>query len=505
MTWSAATALGVLLALSLGLRLWARGGALLGYELVLPAHGLAAISTQPWGKVLLDGWWAWRDQPLSAPPGILLSVVPGALAALVPGRGWGIACNLLMTVGAFALLLRATWWSAAGAAVLFASLLTSNPMLSMAVSGFSRITGIVAHCLALWIILRLRRSPWATLGATVALLVLVPQLYDSGKLVVATFAVAVVTVRGARWQSRVLWMLFAMILGGAVVWVFPSQPVGWFLRFGNEPFTWSWRWATALPLELWHREQLLPILGGLALLGLREERPFLAGVWLAHAAWGIYQAASPSRGAAGYRLLPWECYATAILILRARRPLGLPPALKVAMGAAIVLQLWRLAAFVQTPPTIGHGNRYTIPEPPMAPGWDLAKPQVFRWEAAMLADVRAGRRIWVLYSFECYDENYSAPLGVPENLYLALGHERFVDSVVMFSDTRCRHACLPFRPMKDLPGFVASTSGEWVAWDTQDCSSPEVDAQREVLARMPTRESSTVDQTRRALVNLGGP
>jgi hypothetical protein len=504
MTWRAPAALGVLLVLSLGLRVWARGGALIGYELVLPAQGLAAISTQPWGTVLRDGWGAWRSPVLSAPPSILLSVVPGALTALVPGRGWGIACNLLLTVGAFALLLRATWWSTGGATVLFASLLTSNPMLSMAIWGYPRITGIVAHCMALWIILRLRRSPWVTLGATIALLVLVPQLYDSGKLVVATFAVAVVTVRGARWQSRVLWTLFAVVLGGAVLWVFPSQPVGWFLRFGNEPFTRTWRWATALPLELWQREQVLPMLGALALIGLQGERLFLAALWFAHLAWGMYQAASPSLGAAGYRLLPWECYATAILVLRARSR-GLPWGIGVAMSAAIALQLWRLAAFVQAPPMSGEANRYTIPEPPMAAGWDLAKPPVFRWEAAMLADLRAGHRLWVLYNFHCYDENYAAPLGVPEHLYLALGHERFVDSVVMFSDTPCRHDCLPFHPMKDLPAFVAGASGEWVVWDPQDCSAPEVVLQREMLASMPTREWSAVDEARRGLVNLKGP
>ena len=141
----------------------------------------------------------------------------------------------------------------------------------------------------------------------------------------------------------------------------------------------------------------------------------------------------------------------------------------------------------------------------MAAGWDLGKPAVFRWEAAMLADLRAGRRLWVLYNFQCYDENFAAPMAVPEHLYLALGHERFVDSVVMFSDMRCRHDCLPFHPMRDLPAFVARASGEWVVWDATDCSAPEVAAQREMLASMPTREWTAVDQTRRGLVDLRGP
>jgi len=78
------------------------------------------------------------------------------------------------------------------------------------------------------------------------------------------------------------------------------------------------------------------------------------------------------------------------------------------------------------------------------------------WTDEILADVAAGRSVVLLYNLGSYWENPTDPTGIPEPLYVALGHRRFTEKVFMFGSQTERHHQFPIQPLAKLDGFVSA-------------------------------------------------
>jgi hypothetical protein len=76
------------------------------------------------------------------------------------------------------------------------------------------------------------------------------------------------------------------------------------------------------------------------------------------------------------------------------------------------------------------------------------------WAQQLADDVRAGHSVLLAYNHASSQENATNPSGVPERLYLTLGHERFVGHVFLFGDAR-RWIDMPIHRMSELDEFVA--------------------------------------------------
>ena len=119
--------------------------------------------------------------------------------------------------------------------------------------------------------------------------------------------------------------------------------------------------------------------------------------------------------------------------------------------------VWALADFVEfarTPFEPGRsGSVWTLPFVHSQLDY-MIWPDRARWVTEMAARADAGETILLVYGLGAYNENFSNPDGVLEHLYVHLGHERFVQHVIVFSSDQCHYGCVPVRPMSELGAYL---------------------------------------------------
>ena len=88
-----------------------------------------------------------------------------------------------------------------------------------------------------------------------------------------------------------------------------------------------------------------------------------------------------------------------------------------------------------------------------------------QWADHIVTRAKQGNRIILLYSFNAYPENHTDPAGVPDMIYLALGHEQFVHSIHIFSKRKKRYSRLPILAPKQLETVLEKISdGDATKW-----------------------------------------
>ena len=64
--------------------------------------------------------------------------------------------------------------------------------------------------------------------------------------------------------------------------------------------------------------------------------------------------------------------------------------------------------------------------------------------------VNQGKKIIQVYNYHTYQENSTDPVGMLERLYLKLGHEKFINNIMIFSDNFSRYSSVPITPLAEV-------------------------------------------------------
>jgi hypothetical protein len=470
---------------ALALRIWHRGVNLPGWDYLLATEGQYLLATRGWWGALRETFVQTRFfflQPAaySVPYGL----VPGALTLAAPWLFWQPLVVAVLWLVTLSLFLRATGWPLTSARAVGFTLMAWGAWpagLSYAVEGYPWASCLLPYALALLVVLhpRFRQSVGLTaLGA--ALAYEIPwHTYELGKTVGCVFVLAALLERGVRWPVRALWFLAAVVQISDAYWWHLSTNLRAFSQ-GNvgagigilHAFPRMVAGAVEVFRQVYVTQTMaLPILvtaGALSLFVLRRHRLFLTALWLAQVGLVVLLAAS---GAAGPDPL---LRARRFLLVEGMSLVVLLAALHTAgplwRGSIIALLLvgnaWalrQLAVFMRDAAPL----RLSLPAVESGEGVGLIDVPAIAWAEGLAARAAAGERIVLLHSQDCPTEDFGNPVGTLERLYLALGHERFVRSIVAFAAPGCRYVCLPLPPPADFPRIADTlVAGQRVDLDT---------------------------------------
>jgi hypothetical protein len=442
---------GAAVALSIAVRLWHRDGLYTGWDVLGIAEGERLLATLGPGDLLahlhryrFDASLTWNCY------GVLLTIVPGALNRLHPWPHWATLTTLVFTAAAFALAA----WAALPAGRRWYVLLglgASGALLSFAVCGFAYGSAFWPYAVALAVVLRGRRLLPSLLGALVAL-EMAWHVQDLGPTVFVVFLLGAVARAGAPWRLRVLW-LAAGVAGASLAFAYPPAIV----RTGGFVPSLARLLELApgvVAVLLGPLRPDVPILLPLALVALalvRRDRWLWIGLFgfqLALVGWLAAQE-GPDR-LWPRRLLLLDAVAVLVVAVAAADRARWRPLLLGALAVANVWQLAETLAWARAPRD-PEGNGWTWPLPYTHTTLDFQVPlSTVAWTEEILRDVRAGRTVLVLYNLSSYQENATNPTAVPERLYVTLGHERFLRSVLLFGSMNERQHRFPVRPLEEI-------------------------------------------------------
>jgi hypothetical protein len=156
-------------------------------------------------------------------------------------------------------------------------------------------------------------------------------------------------------------------------------------------------------------------------------------------------------------MVDFLCLSATVVLYRELRGRGL--AAKLLVAALLVGNAWQL---------IDTWRWSRQPLDKEAKGWDFALPftqstldhrvpfAIVDWAREVRAEVARGKKVILVYNLSSFEENATDPAGIPERLYLSLGHQRFMQSVFLFGSQSGRWNEFPVRDMRDLEAFVRS-------------------------------------------------
>jgi hypothetical protein len=445
---------------SLAVRVIHRGPYVPGWDILGAAQGLYLVETKTPAEIL-----AFHRENVFHPTNVWnvhaapVVTLPGLLASWWPWEYWNHVVTFTIVLVILTLTAAAVGASWREAPIVVLAWGASSTLLSQSVVGFAYVTGFLPYAIALYAVLRLRARPWSTLMMAALAIAFAWQGQELGRTVFAVFLVATVTVAGASWSTRAVWL-------AAGAWQLRETLLH--LHYNTT------RWKLIVPTfadvvtvvpELLRHALIRPqvelasfvALGLVCLLLVRRNRwlwwslAALHGGLIGLLALNAVEFVWPRRIVVFLFLL-----LAAIVSVYVERGRTIRRVLLAALVVANVAQFANVVAWSRTPivdPTRDWG--FTLPHvwtsvENMVPYLDV------EWYEDMRARVDRGERLLLLYNLSAYEENYTNPSGVIERLYLHLGHARFVSNVFVFGSVRCRWVCLPIRPLSEVSDFVAA-------------------------------------------------
>jgi hypothetical protein len=303
------------------------------------------------------------------------------------------------------------------------------------------------------------------------------HVYQAGRTASLVFLAALVFFRRVPLTTRAIWLAAAavQIIEAGLIHTSSSPPVyqlhGWEVggldagglplfgeRLGHLDAALVWKGVEQFSAHLWSFFDLPTVwlLGATSFAFFRRDRWFLLSLLLFNTALLVFLAipvgVTTADALRPRRFIAIEGYSL-VAIASMMREAG--PAARRAFVALLLLgNVWQgvnLAQFVHRPRA---EIEFPMPYMSSSEGVGLVSHAEVDVSRALLARVEAGERILLLYNFSCYAENLTNPQGILERLYLSLGHERFVRSVLVFGSSNCRYSCLPIRPLPELATFL---------------------------------------------------
>jgi hypothetical protein len=461
--------------ISLAVRLVHRGPYYPGWDLLGAAHGLHTVSTHRGWDALAELWTGNRTWGTPFPfYSALGALLPGALAAAVPWDQWSHVVSFASFLVTLALIARAASLPLGDAWIVPVAWSASPTLLTLSICGYPWATAFLPHAIALWVVLdeRLHRRPLVSLLLALLAVEVAWHAYEPGKTVGLVFVAGALAAPGAPSVARLVWL--AAGLGElALVFLYPSGNVA--------PYVTEAVWSPHVLLDglrivatMTFVDQYvdLPFLvaaGILACLVPTRRRLLVAALFAAQILLVAVVAVS-FPNASHVRPRRWvmvDCYAIVLVALLAREAGSggrLARAVRaVAVGLLIVGSVWQLvnlARFVATPfPRTPEQFAFTLPYAHSQVDY-MVSPAIVDWTEELIARAGRGERLLLVYNLDAYDENITNPSGVLERLYLRLGHDAFVRSVLVFGSRACRQTtCVPVRPLSDLPIVLDGLDG----------------------------------------------
>jgi hypothetical protein len=468
-------------AASLSVRVVHRGAYFSGWDLVAATQGHFLASTLSFSDAIREAWYQnrhfWLPFPIYSVP---FALTAGYLERLLPWLYWGQLLSLVSFVATLVLIAAATELPRQRFGALLLAWGASSTLLSYSVIGYPWVSGFLSHALALYAVMNRRLHTRPLLTACLAALAAESSwhVYQAGRTASLVFLAALVFLRRVPLATRAVWLAAAAVQIIETVWIHTSSSGtvdlhGWSVggleasgvpffseRLGHLDAALVWKGVQQFSAHLWSFFDLPTVwlLGAASFAFFRRDRWFLLSLLLFNTALLVFLAIPVgSTMQTGDALRPRRFSAVEgyclVAIASMMREAG--PAARRALVALLLLgNVWQgvnLAQFV-------HGPRaeveYPMPYLASNEGVGLVVRSDVDTSRALLARVKAGERILLLYNFSCYAENMTNPQGVIERLYLSLGHERFTRSVLVFGSQNCRYSCLPIRPLHELAIFL---------------------------------------------------
>jgi hypothetical protein len=476
-----------LLAVSLGWRWWLRGDYFAGYEVMGAAEGKRLLVTEGfWPALHYLVTFRTRLEAMAA-QGVIWAFLPGAASLLWPAVWWQAAATLAACVVGALLVVRAAGWTVRDgwpwAALAWAS---SFVLCAYSINGFLWGGVFLPFALVLAGVWGARR--WWTSLLLVLLGLEVPwHTYELGKLVGVVAVLAAITTSERPWALRAAWAVAGLLELYAAFVYWPTGNFGTFVSIGTGAIQGSSEVAsrkmTGLVQAAWEIVRAfstwppgdsprhidfptLPALGLVGALLAGRRRNLALAFWLfSLALLGVLTASNellPRRTP----LFLWTSLACLLAGLRERawlRPVA--AALLAITAAAQLTALARHSATLR----FDAGALFPIPGMGGGEGAGIVDPPAVRWANEIVRRVRAGETIVLFDDVTCYPENWTNPVGLPEQVYLQLTPTEWRDRLYAISETPlwCRYDCMPAHPASELPGLLPMLA-ERKAWGTFD-------------------------------------
>jgi hypothetical protein len=458
---------------SLLVRVIHRGQYIAGWDLVAPTQGHFLASTRSVWGALTETFHQNRHYWLpfsaySAP----FSLIPGYLGRVWPWQYWVHILTFLSFFITLMVILRAADLPLSNGGILLLAWGASPMLLSYAVTGYPWASAFLPHALALWITMSRRfRSRWVlTLLWCLVANELAWHVYELGKTVGVVFLAAALLQRDVPRSARAVWLLAGMAQLADVLFLHPTANIKAFAfqaGGGWEPMrpslTGVARGLQAMAEGLFVRDGKrmdpvdLPILFSVGILSFfffKRDRWFLLVLFLIQLGLVVVLAMYGPGLLRPRRFIMVAGYCLVCIACMYREATPLPR--WALVGLLLLGSLWQgadLLRFVRVPfPRMSYG--FTMPYVNSREGVGLVDFAAVDWSHELRTRVEGGKQLLLLYNFDCYAENFTNPTGVLERLYLSLGHEQFVRSVLIFGKQPCRYCCLPIRPLSEFGPFL---------------------------------------------------
>lgn len=444
---------------SLLLRIAHRGPYYPGLDVVGAAKGLYRVSTMTALEMLryyrdnrYDGIWNVD--------GFLPAMIPGWLASWWPSEYWPHVVALLMVLLSLGLVARALGLRRRDLWIVLLAWSASSTLLSFSVAGFAYASCVVPYALALWIVLRWERRPFASAVLCVLAVECSFQVQELGRTVFLVFFTGALLLPAVPWKTRVAWLA----VGTWSVWLALHHQDFNTTRFSGMivpplPMLWArlgalWERVVALRIDL----PVLPLAALVSLVLMPRRRWFWSSLVAIHLTLVVLIAVNEGSllgpDAVWSRrtlLFSFLCLVTAVAACRER-----PRVAPWIVGMVLVGSLWQLADTVawSRRPFLPYDDRqFTLPFVTTSLDYTVSSLPM-RWYLEMRDRVDRGQKLLLLYNRSAFDENATDPAAILERLYLHLGHERFVSSVIVFGSHTYQNDAFPIRPMDTLATYL---------------------------------------------------
>lgn len=456
---------------------WARGDALMGFELYGPSAGVLWFHESGfWGALgrFRDAILAQRvSGPSSGARTVLYGYLPGLLSTAMPWLYWSNVVVLALCLLSIAITARRL---AIPTATLVACLMASPAFTALAIVGFPwAASPLVTFSLSLATVLRpanSRLAPLVDLLAFAGITVIAFNSYQSGQIFFIVPVIAAATLPGAPWPRRVAWAAAGLVVWRLMATNMTMSTVAALAAVPREPLAFVqgmgfalWRYVGDWYLD----DPALGIAGVLAACIMGRQRWFWLGLLGAAAllsALSVFQFPGAPL-LAPRRIVPFVFLAAVVVAAALHRSdLGRATrrALLLLVALGIVDTTRHTVAFVLADKPVTKRN-YNIDRVYSLPYcWSGLDMQIWRdriQDARRLrTEIASGPAVhlfWYDFSVEAED-SVNAQL-LPARLLLPLGYERFVRQTIFFgkqADTM-EPIRFPMRPVETAPATIRST------------------------------------------------
>lgn len=435
-----------------------------GWETIGAANGLFLLKNYSLFETVKEMFWLSRHYYYwTSTNSILFSLFPGLMSSVLPWEFWPhfhvfiVFAFSLWLCGISLQIKRGQW------AWLALALASSPALLSFSIVGYPYISVCLPHAMALLVIFhpRFKKEWWLALLVGILTIEVSWHAYELGKTIFILFFLAAFFQEKTRLKNRVVYFLLGVISigliyftdskGGVVVNLLNAISMtsysALFSQLGKALKTIFWNPGLDLPI--------LPVLGLLGLFFLKKGRWIFVGILLAQ--WililmlsfeGLY--AFKSR-----RFLLVEFYNIVVLLAVVKQWSGCIDKKRwVKFGSYALLiilisgSVWQFIDLGKYTSVAVHKRHHSLPYTSSA-DYNV-QPQYIAAANHLYDMINQGKRIILIYNYHTYQENTTDPGGMLERLYLKLGHEKFKDNILIFSDKFERYSSVPIIPITEV-------------------------------------------------------